>query len=123
MCTPWKASALKKAVQAACTVPTLPTHSLFGTVECGLSWGSAVQTLGHIRDDMSGPSVRHFLLGIVMQLPSHLGNRMGLTLVRRLRIFSIFKQFACSMSLVLKLEEVSCSCHLTSVFASYDVPT
>ena len=47
---------------------------------------------------------------------------MGLTLVRRLRIFSIFEQFACSVLLVLKLEEVSCSCHLTSVFASYDVP-
>ena len=37
------------------------------------------------------------LLGIVMQLPSVLGNGMGLTLVRRraLRIFSSFKQFAC----------------------------
>lgn len=30
--------------------------------ECGSSWGSAVQTLGHIRDDMSGPSVGHIPL-------------------------------------------------------------
>jgi hypothetical protein len=59
MCTPWKASALKKAVPAARTVPT---HPFFRNVECGLSWGSAVQTLGHIRDDMSGPSVGRFSL-------------------------------------------------------------
>ena len=57
MCTPWKASALKKAVRAACTAPT---HSFFRNVECG--WGSAVQALGHIRDDMSGQSVGHIPL-------------------------------------------------------------
>jgi hypothetical protein len=57
MCTPWKASALKKAVRAACTVPT---HPFFRYVEC--DWSSAVQTLGHIRDDMSGPSVGHIPL-------------------------------------------------------------
>ena len=56
MCTPWKASALKKAVQAARTVPT---HPFFRN---GLGWGSAVQTLGHIRNDMSGPSVGHIPL-------------------------------------------------------------
>ena len=31
-------------------------------LKCGLSWGSAVQTLGHIRDDMSGSSVGHIPL-------------------------------------------------------------
>jgi hypothetical protein len=59
MCMPRKASALKKAVRAACTVPTRP---FFRNVECGLSWGSAVQTLGRIRDDMSGPSIGHIPL-------------------------------------------------------------
>jgi hypothetical protein len=49
----WKASVSKKAVQATRTGPARP---LFRYVECGLSRGSAVPTLGHIRDDMSGPS-------------------------------------------------------------------
>ena len=40
----WKASASKKAVQAALTGPARP---FFRYVECGSSRGSAVPTLGH----------------------------------------------------------------------------
>ena len=44
---------------------------------------------------------------------------MGLTLVRRLCIFSTFEQFACSVSGC----EVSCTSFLSHIcLASYDVP-
>ena len=56
MCTLWKASALKKAVRSG----MYGAHSSFlQKCRIGLSWDSAVQTVGHIRDDMSGPSVGH----------------------------------------------------------------
>ncbi|KAH9048028.1 hypothetical protein EDB84DRAFT_1458983 [Lactarius hengduanensis] len=52
MCTLWKASATKKAVRVA---STRPAHPFFRNVDWGLGWGSAAQTPGRIRDDMSGP--------------------------------------------------------------------
>jgi hypothetical protein len=47
---PWKASALKKAVGAACLGSP---HPFF---ECGLGRGFAVRMFGRVRDDMSGPN-------------------------------------------------------------------
>jgi hypothetical protein len=92
MCTPWKASASKKAVQAAHTGPAQP---FFRNVECGLGWGSAVPTLGHIRDDMSGPSNGHLALRNSHAITEvFLGNGMGLTLVLRLLYFFHIQQFA-----------------------------